>query len=250
MGGIKVTDIDLIVLKLDNFEGPLDLLLELISKKKLKISEVRISQLIDDYLDILEQAKGENLEIKADFIVVASELLEIKAKAIITQNTVTEEEKAWRHKLEEYAVFREISEKIKHMENEYNISYSRTGGRKILSKPMREYKIGELQPLDLFRSYAVHLEQQKEEEINIILESSYSVEEVAKVLYEAIQIRSRTYDWIFDRAEDKMHLIYLFLSVLELYKDGYILLDITNVASTGKIWTNLAIQKEYEEHHV
>ena len=46
-----------ILLKIDNFEGPLELLLYLIEKKKLKISEVKISQLIDEYLAVIERLK-------------------------------------------------------------------------------------------------------------------------------------------------------------------------------------------------
>ena len=68
-----------IVLKIDNFEGPLDLLLHLIEKKKLKISEIKISQIIDEYLGVLKEAQEENLHIKVEFLVTASELLEIKA---------------------------------------------------------------------------------------------------------------------------------------------------------------------------
>ncbi len=76
-----------IVLKIDNFEGPLDLLLHLIDKKKLKIAEIKISQIIDEYLSILEEAKEENLSIKVDFLVIASELLEIKAAALLVPLT-------------------------------------------------------------------------------------------------------------------------------------------------------------------
>ena len=60
-----------IVLKIDNFEGPLDLLLHLIEKKKLKISEIKISQIIDEYLSVLEKAKEENFHIMVEFLVVA-----------------------------------------------------------------------------------------------------------------------------------------------------------------------------------
>ena len=56
-----------IVLKIDNFEGPLDLLLHLIEKKKLKISEIKISQIIDEYLSVLEKAKEENFHIMVNF---------------------------------------------------------------------------------------------------------------------------------------------------------------------------------------
>jgi len=245
------TDTEQIILKLDKFEGPLDLLLELVSRKKLKISEIPLSQLIDEYLEVINRAKNQPggkasafLEEKSEFMVVAAELLDLKAKAVIDIVNYREEEKAWQTKLEEYAIFKELSEKLKGLENEYNISYSRTGGQKIKPRPMRDVNIGELQPLDLFRSYAAHMREQKEELIDIILESSYSIGEVAEALYEAIQIEHRTYDWIFDRAMDRMHLIYLFLSVLELYKDGYIALGVDGVDGTGRVWTALSAANE------
>ena len=52
-----------IVLKIDNFEGPLDLLLHLIESRELKISEIKISQIIDEYLGVLDRAKEDNLDI-------------------------------------------------------------------------------------------------------------------------------------------------------------------------------------------
>ena len=67
-----------VVVKLNNFEGPFDLLLNLIEKNKMKISDINISQLIDEYLEVLRVSKRENIEIKSDFIIIASELIEIK----------------------------------------------------------------------------------------------------------------------------------------------------------------------------
>ena len=110
-----------IVLKIDNFEGPLDLLLHLIEKKKLKISEIKISQIIDEYLSVLEQAKDENFHIKVEFLVVASELLEIKASTLLTINDEQNKEKELKRRLEDYKLFKEIAVKVSEMENEYNI---------------------------------------------------------------------------------------------------------------------------------
>ena len=62
-----------VVVKLNNFEGPFDLLLNLIEKNKMKISDINISQLIDEYLEVLKVSKKENIEIKSDFIIIASE---------------------------------------------------------------------------------------------------------------------------------------------------------------------------------
>ena len=67
-----------VIVKLNNFEGPFDLLLNLIEKNKMKISDINISQLIDEYLEVLKVSKRENIEIKSDFIIIASELIEIK----------------------------------------------------------------------------------------------------------------------------------------------------------------------------
>ena len=88
-----------IVLKIDNFEGPLDLLLHLIEKKKMEISEIKISQIIDDYLIYIETAKEKSLTIKVEFLEIASELLEIKALSILSVNKEVEKEKDLRSSL-------------------------------------------------------------------------------------------------------------------------------------------------------
>ena len=56
-----------LVVKVNNFEGPFDLLLNLIEKKKMMISDINISQLIDEYLEVLKLSERENIEIKSDF---------------------------------------------------------------------------------------------------------------------------------------------------------------------------------------
>ncbi|MDR3258842.1 MAG: segregation/condensation protein A [Fusobacteriaceae bacterium] len=233
-----------IFLKLDNFEGPLDLLLELINKKKLKIAEIRISQIIDDYLEIISQAQEDNLDIKSEFLVIAAELLEIKSEEIIGINTELNKEKEFKQRLEDYAIFRELTKELGELENEYNVSYSRTGGRKIMAKPLKEYDIGSLQPLDLFKVYAARLEENKEELMDLDFDMDYSINEVAKVLYLGIKDKIRTFNWVFDRAENIMHLIYLFLSILELYKDGYIFITSEGIQSVGREWIDLSVEEE------
>ena len=59
-----------LVVKVNNFEGPFDLLLNLIEKKKMMISDINISQLIDEYLEVLKLSERENIEIKSDFIIM------------------------------------------------------------------------------------------------------------------------------------------------------------------------------------
>ena len=81
-----------VVVKLNNFEGPFDLLLNLIEKNKMKISDINISQLIDEYLEVLKVSKRENIEIKSDFIIIASELIEIKTQNLLNLDKDKEKE--------------------------------------------------------------------------------------------------------------------------------------------------------------
>ena len=74
-----------IQIRIDNFEGPLDLLIHMIEKKKLKINEINISDIIDDYLQYINEQKNFNLKIKVEFLTMATELLEIKAYSILNQ---------------------------------------------------------------------------------------------------------------------------------------------------------------------
>jgi len=98
-----------VVVKLNNFEGPFDLLLNLIEKNKMKISDINISQLIDEYLEVLKVSKRENIEIKSDFIIIASELIEIKTLNLLNLDKDKEKETNLRRRLEEHKLFKEVA---------------------------------------------------------------------------------------------------------------------------------------------
>ena len=215
-----------ILLKIDNFEGPLELLLYLIEKKKLKISEVKISQLIDEYLAVIERSKKDNLEIKVEFLLTATELLEIKAMSVLHIDDEIETEKELKQKLEDYKLFKEVTEKISTMGSEFNISYSRGEGRKIRKVESKEYDLNSLKKEDLFNVYKKHLDVVDEEFIQIKYEKNYSVEEEIEKIKVILFEKPLTLDEIFSRAENKIHLVYIFLAVLDIYKEGKI--DIIN----------------------
>lgn len=211
-----------ILLKIDNFEGPLELLLYLIDKKKLKISEVRISQLIDEYLAILERSKKDNLEIKVEFLLTATELLEIKAMSVLHINEEMETEKALKQRLEDYKLFKDVADKINNMGSEFNISYSRKEGRKIRKTEAKEYDLNSLKVEDIFNSYKKYLKVVDEDIIEIKYEKIYSVEEEIEKIKVILFEKPLSLDEIFSRAENKIHLVYIFLALLDIYKEGKI----------------------------
>ena len=98
-----------LVVKVNNFEGPFDLLLNLIEKKKMMISDINISQLIDEYLEVLKLSERENIEIKSDFIIIASELIEIKTLNLLNLDSDKEKETNLKRRLEEHKLFKELT---------------------------------------------------------------------------------------------------------------------------------------------
>ena len=141
---------NMIQIKIENFEGPLDLLLHLIEKKKMDINSINVSQIIDDYLNYIHVQKELNLKIKVEFLIMATDLIEIKAYSILNRDKKFEKIENLEKKIIEYQLFKEISELFSKYENEYNVPYTRTGTESIGSEI--EYDISSLNLDNLFKS--------------------------------------------------------------------------------------------------
>lgn len=117
----KFVESDYYKVKLANFEGPLDLLLFLIKDSKLEIKDVKLANITDQYLSYLQDINSIDLEKAAEFIEVASTLVEIKSKSMIPQEQEKEQDEndpEWLllQRLKEYKLFKEASEKMKGQE--------------------------------------------------------------------------------------------------------------------------------------
>lgn len=223
-----------IIINLANFQGPLDLLLHLIEKKKMKLSDIKILDLIDEYLEIINNIEKDNLQLKVEFILVASELLEIKALELIKSEQKVEKEENLKRRLEEYQMIRDISGEISKLQKEFNIPYRKSDGKKIVKKAPKEYNLKDLKQLDLFETYKRYIDELEEEHMTLNLEKNYSLEEETERLVVFIYERVRNFDEIFKRAQNKTQLIYMFLALLELYKDGIIVIDEDKVFRSEK----------------
>lgn len=209
-----------IVFKIDNFEGPLELLHFMIDKKKMKISEIKIFQLIDEYLFVIDKSQKDNLDIKVEFLIMATELLEIKAYSVLSLDKEKESEKELKRKLEEYKLFKEVTKEVSKLENEFNISYSRGDGRSIRKVESKEYNLKTLKADDIFDNYKKFLKEK--EFIEIKYEKNFSTEEEADKILILIFDEKKKLEEIFERAESRLHLVYMFLAILDMYKEGKI----------------------------
>ena len=215
-----------VVLKLNNFEGPFDLLLNLIEKNKMKISDINISQLIDEYLEVLKVSKKENIEIKSDFIIIASELIEIKTLNLLNLDKDKERETSFRRRLEEHKIFKEVIPKVAKLEKEFNISYSRGESKRVIKKIAKDYDLTSLTTDDIFEVYKKYFDTvDMSEMMELNLMKQYDIKEVMDNILMKVYFKKWLIDDLFLEAENKLHLIYIFLAILELYKDAKVNID-------------------------
>ena len=103
-------------IKIDNFEGPLDLLCHLIDKNKMNIYDIKISEITDQYIEYINAMEKMNLEVKSEFLIMASTLLYLKSKNLLPNEVEDEKELTEEELLQriiEYKKYKEISKKLK-----------------------------------------------------------------------------------------------------------------------------------------
>ena len=104
-------------IKLDNFQGPLDLLCNLIEKNKMDIYDIKLDEITDQYIEYLKQAEELNLELASEFVTMASTLLYLKSKKLLPGKQIDEEEISEDElirRIIEYKKYKDITEKLKH----------------------------------------------------------------------------------------------------------------------------------------
>ena len=106
------------LIKIDNFEGPLDLLCHLIDKNKMEIDKVNLSEISDQYIEYINKMEELNLEVTSEFLIMASTLIYIKSKSLLPKANEDEEEISEEELLRriiEYKKYKEISKTLKNM---------------------------------------------------------------------------------------------------------------------------------------
>jgi len=218
--------------KVGEFEGPLDLLLSLIEKRKLHISQVSLAQVADDYINYLKEAGDGSMDEMANFIVVASTLMLIKSLALLPGLQLTEEEKSnvedLENRLKRYQQIRDLSLHIKERFGQQIIfNQGEKQEELIVFAPTRDLS---LERLVLAVKNLVTNLPIKEKLPQAIIKKVISLEEVISNLAKRVEqaIKLSFSDFVgglsTDKAgkKDKINVIVSFLGMLELVKQGVI----------------------------
>ena len=107
--------------RINDFEGPLDLLLHLIKESKMDIMNIEIESITNQYVEFLEKQEKMNLEVSSEYLVLASELIEIKSKLLLPNNKLEEEEEIdpreeLINRLLEYQAYKDITRVLQEKE--------------------------------------------------------------------------------------------------------------------------------------
>ncbi len=220
--------------QLKDFDGPLDLLLFLISKEKIDIKDIFVSQITDQYIDSVRNAPVLDMDDATDFLVMAATLLEIKSRALLPKPPKLEEgeedpEQALIRRLEEYKRFRETAAAMRQFEKAAAELFTKLPEEYPLPPQETELVGLTLQGLtDAFLRIWARKPAQTEEngEVNHyaprdIRRDEHNVQECMLTLLRFIRKRGRLrFEEAFSAAPTKEEVVTLFLALLELLKLG------------------------------
>ena len=213
-------------LKLDIFEGPLDLLLYLIKKNDIEISDIPIVEVTEQYMEYIEMMKMLDLDIVGDFLVMAATLMQIKSKMLLPPDPIEEEEEAdprdeLTRRLNEYKKFKEIAGTLQDKEADRQDLFSRLIDPETyaeLRMNAREVSF-EANLFDLINALSEALKKVPEEVLHRVVKEEFTIEaKIHDILHSLIEKDSIMLTHLFSEANSKVEVIVSFLAILELIR--------------------------------
>lgn len=215
---------------IDNFEGPLDLLLHLVKESNIDIFNISIVEITDKYLEYINREENININISSSYLVMAAELMYLKSKLLLPSINKEEEseEEITRenliNKLLEYKKYKELTPKFKKLEEERRKIYIK-GPEKVSDYTENGYD-KEASVEDLINAFKKFLERKDLEKPleTKITSKEYSVRERKSSIRNILKTKREVYlDELIDEY-NKPYIVVTFLSILEMVKEKDILI--------------------------
>ena len=221
-------------IKINNFEGPLDLLCHLIDKNKMDIYDINISQITDQYIDYINNMEKMNLDVTSEFLVMASTLLYLKSKHLLPKTQDDEEEISEEElirRIIEYKKYKEITKKLKENYLEYSKRYFKMQEEIELPKQKIESDFDKDTIPDIYRK----LIEKNKDKINenasniekIAIVETYSVGNTVKEMYKAlIKYKKFTFNKLFSpKKRNKKEVVTAFSGLLEMSRRNKVITE-------------------------
>ena len=210
--------------RLDLFEGPLDLLLFLIRKEEIEITDIPIAHITDQYLHQLEDLSALDLDSAGEYLIMAATLLRIKSRCLLPRHGENEDEDPRRElvdQLLEYRKFKEIASRMDGLARERELMHDFVPATP-LAKLKSHDEVFELGFMDLMGALRSVMERVADQEARhrVMLEN-VTIEDKIALLRGKLQREARfLFRDFFADAPSRLHLVVTFMALLELIRLG------------------------------
>src|SRR5450432_2827066 len=222
-------------IKLPQFEGPFDLLLFFIERDELDIYNIPITRITNDFLEFIHQQEKLNIELSSEFILFVSTLMRIKAKMLLprkeldAQGNEIDPRQELIDKILEYKKYKEAAAQMADMEAIRMLMVKRGNLQKEMAGIGEEAGEGtEIQNITLYKLMKAfekamqRMYDRNHRPVHTVVRYNYTMEESRDFLLKKVQTEKTTaFEKIFDICENRIHALFLFLSLLELAQQKY-----------------------------
>ena len=231
MQNVLILETNKYAIKLQNFEGPLDLLCHLIDKNKMNICDIKISEITDQYIEYLNKMEQMNLEITSEFLIMASTLLYLKSKSLLPsieedEKEISEEELI---RIIEYKKYKEISKKLNEYYKENSKRFFKLPDKIELPKQKLELEYSKDIIVQLYKDAidrnSKRLNQNAKNIEKIAIVENYTVADKVKVMFkELIRKKRFIFNTLFSLNKcNKKEVVTAFTGLLELSRRNKIM---------------------------
>ena len=223
---------DKYVVTIDNFDGPLDLLLHLIKEQDIDIYDIKIEDITKQYLDYIRHMKELNLEIASEYLVMASELIEMKSKMLLPKKREKEDDdyeedprELLIERLLAYKKYKEVTSEFKDLELNRKMVFTREPDNlnRYVKEDENSEELGVADLIDAFNNLLKRKELDRPIATKITKKELSVTEKVNKIKNILRNKKKINFEDIFE-VSTKEEVIISFLSVLEMVKKDEILL--------------------------
>lgn len=230
--GDNVNDNVKYVVTIDNFDGPLDLLLHLIKEQDIDIYDIKVEEITKQYLDYIKAMKDMNLSIASEYLVMASELIEMKSKMLLPKRQIDEEDEYEEdpkevliERLLAYKKYKEVTSEFKDLELTRKLVFTKEPVNLSIYAKEKENdsEIGVNDLIEAFNELMKRKELDKPLATKITKKELSVSERVHKIRNILKEKKKVNFEELFDVAT-KEEVIVSFLSILEMVKKNEIIL--------------------------
>ena len=211
---------------INDFEGPLDLLLFFIRRDKLNIYDISISKITNDFLDHISILNQMNIEVGGEFIHMASLLMKIKSKMLLPKDELDIEDDIDPRqdlilKLLEYKKFKDISDHLSDIKDDYSNRHKTKIKEKYKTiNNEHDFSVGNFNLNHIIKTYSHLINQLPDVNPYELDNDKFSVQEQIELLKEEMGNKSKiSFKHIIKIAKSKIQIIYLFIAILEMIRN-------------------------------